>query len=127
MKENISKWGRMILGIFLILYALNQFLHFAPTSYGKMPEDAQNFLDAVVMYLPFLYVFEIIIGILLIFNIWSAFILIVLFPLSVSFLIFMFSDGQLKETWPALLVALLNIILLINSKDRYTSLFLKEV
>jgi len=126
MKENLSKWGRTILGIFLILYALNQFLHFAPTSYGTMPEDAQNFLDAVVMYLPFLYVFEIIIGFLLLFNLWSAFILIVLFPLSVSFLIFMFAEGEFSETWPALFVAVLNIALLVNSKDRYTSLFLKE-
>lgn len=126
MKKNISKWGRLILGVFLILYALNQFMHFVPTSYGSMPEDAQNFLDAVVMYLPFLYVFEIIIGLLLVLDLWSAFILIVLFPLSVSFLIFMFADGELKETWPALFVALLNVILLLNSKERYISLFAKE-
>ena len=126
MKSNLSKWGRIFLGIFLIVYALNQFFHFLPTGYGEMPEDARNFLDAVVMYLPLLYVFEIIIGLFLIINKWSAFILIVLFPLSVSFLIFMYANGELIETWPALLVAALNVILIINERERYKPLFGQE-
>ena len=126
MKGNLSKWGRIFLGIFLIIYALNQFLHFLPTSYGQMPEDARNFLDAVVMYLPILYIFEIIIGLFLIFNKWTAFILIVLFPLSVSFLIFMFANGELAITWPALVVAALNVILIVNNRERYKTLFAQE-
>lgn len=123
MKENISKWCRGFLGIFLIVYALNQFIHFYPTSYGTMPEDARNFIDAVVMYLPFLYFFEIVIGLLLVLNKWSPFILIVLFPLSVSFLIFTYANKDMSETWPALLVAALNVILLINGREKYKSLF----
>ena len=111
MNGNTSKWMRIVLGLFLIVYALNQFLHFLPTSYGQMPEKAMNFIDAVVMYLPLLYVFEIIIGLLLVFNIWSGLIYIVLFPLSVSFMFFMFTNGDLNETWPALFVAGLNVAL----------------
>jgi hypothetical protein len=126
MKGDLSKWGRIFLGIFLIIYAFNQFLHFLPTSYGQMPEDARNFLDAVVMYLPILYIFEIIIGLFLIFNKWTAFILIVLFPLSVSFLIFMFANGELAITWPALVVATLNVILIVNNRERYKTLFAQE-
>ena len=126
MKGDLSKWGRIFLGIFLIIYAFNQFLHFLPTSYGQMPEDARNFLDAVVMYLPILYIFEIIIGLFLIFNKWTAFILIVLFPLSVSFLIFMFANGELAITWPALVVAALNVILIVNNRERYKTLFAQE-
>jgi hypothetical protein len=91
-----------------------------------MPEDARNFLDAVVMYLPILYIFEIIIGLFLIFNKWTAFILIVLFPLSVSFLIFMFANGELAITWPALVVATLNVILIVNNRERYKTLFAQE-
>ncbi|HEY5692037.1 MAG TPA: hypothetical protein VIS49_11310 [Cyclobacteriaceae bacterium] len=122
MKENIAKWMRVILGVFLIGYALNQFFHFLPTSYGKMPEDARNFIDAVVMYLPLLYAFEILIGLLLILNKWTALILIVLFPLSISFLIFMFANKDLSETWSGLAVALMNVILLFYHKDKYRTL-----
>jgi putative oxidoreductase len=123
METNISKWLRIFLGLILIVYALNQFLHFIPTGYTEMPEEARDFLDAVVIYLPLLYFFEIITGLFLIFNKWTSFILIVLFPLSVSFLIFTFSNQDLSETWPALFVAGLNIFLLFQSREKYKPLF----
>lgn len=123
MKKNVSKWLRIVLGMILIIYALNQFIHFLPTGYGDMPEEAMYFIDAIYMYLPFLYMFEILIGLFLVFNKWTAFILIVLFPLSVSFLIFTYANQDISETWPALIVAALNIILLINDKEKYKSLF----
>jgi len=121
--ESIAKWLRIALGAFLIVYALNQFLHFLPTSYGQMPASARDFIDAVVMYLPFLYVFEIIIGLLLIIDKWTSLILIVLFPLSVSFVIFLFANKDVGETWPALFVALANILLIVNRKEKYSPLF----
>ena len=125
MKTNTPtyKWLRIFLGIFLILYALNKFLNFIPTSYGQMPKDAQYFLDATVVFLPYLYVFEIIIGLLFIFGKWSAFLYIVLFPLTISFLIFSFSNKDLNDMWPALIVAILNFILLFGEKDKYKPLF----
>ena len=123
MKTTISKWSRIFLGLFLIVYALNQFLHFLPSGYTEMPEEARDFLDAVVMYLPLLYMLEIITGLFLIFDKWSAFILVVLFPLSVSFLIFTFANQDLSETWPALLVAGLNITLLTLGREKYKPLF----
>lgn len=122
MKEDMAKWLRIVLGVFLIGYALNQFFHFLPTGYGKMPEDARNFIDAVVMYLPLLYAFEMVIGLLLILNKWTALILIALFPLSLSFLIFMFANKDVSETWSGLVVALLNVILLYYYKDKYKTL-----
>lgn len=123
MKANLFKWARISLGSILIIYALNQFLHFLPSGYGKMPEEAQYFIDAIYMYLPLLYIFEMLIGLLLIINKWTALILIVLFPLSVSFLIFSYANQDLTETWPALIVAALNIILLVNHKEKYQPLF----
>ena len=122
MKNKITLLGKRFLGAFLIIYALNQFLHFLPSGYGKMPEDAMRFIDAVVMYLPLLYIFEIIIGLLLILNKWTGLILIVLFPLSISFLIFMFANQDWTETWSALVVAFLNVALVINERERYTPL-----
>ena len=123
MKDNISKWGRILLGAFLIIYALNAFFHFFPSGYGKMPYDAMKFIDAVAVYLPVLYIFEIIVGLFLIANKWSAFILIVLFPLSVAFMIFMFANQDFSETWYALVVAALNVILIYNEKEKYKALF----
>jgi len=122
-EANFSKWARVLLGLFLIIYALNQFLHFLPTSYGVMPENTREFIDATAVYLPYLYIFEIIIGLFLIINKWTPFITIVLFPLSVAFLIFNFSNNDFNKTWLALIVAILNIILIIYYKKKYEPLF----
>jgi|SRR5690554_4001311 len=123
--QSLKTWLRVFLGLFLILYALNQFFHFLPTSYGKMPENAMEFLDAVLVYLPMLYIFEIILGLFLIFNKWTPFLLIVLFPLSVAFLIFSISNQDFLDALPALVVALLNFILLLFEKEKYKPLFTK--
>ncbi|MBJ6366565.1 DoxX protein [Snuella sedimenti] len=116
-------WFRIILGLFLIVYALNQFLHFLPTSYGTMPENTRDFIDAVAPYLPYLYMFEILIGILLLINKWTAFIIIVLFPLTIAFLIFNLSNNDISKIWPALIVAFLNIALVLSNKKKYIPLF----
>ena len=123
MKTNMSKWFRIFLGIFLIVYALNQFLHFLPAGYGEMPEDARNFIDGVAVYLPYLYIFEIIVGVFLVLNRWSAFIQIVIFPLSVSFLIFTCANQDIGETWPALIVAAINVYLIVSDREKYKPLF----
>lgn len=121
--RNVAKWGRITLGVFLIGYALNQFLHILPTSYGKMPELARDFLDAVLIFLPFLYVFEMCIGLLLIANKWTALVLLVIFPLSFSFLLFTLVNGDPLWMWPAVFVAGLNLFLLFENKERYLPLF----
>lgn len=121
--KTTSKLLRIILGLFLIVYALNQFFHFLPSGYGDMPVNAKDFLDGVAIYLPYLYMFEIIIGLLLILNKWTSFILIVLFPLTLSFLIFVFSNGDMSKIWTAIVVGALNIILLLNRSKVYKPLF----
>ena len=124
----------IVLGLFLIFYAANQFLHILPTSYGDMPEFTQSYLDATAPFLPALYVFEIIIGLMLVINRWRPFILLVLAPLTINFLIFNitnlildYSTNALTENlgriWPAALVAILNIILIFHYQDRYKPLF----
>lgn len=127
MKDNqsLKTWLRILLGVFLIAYALNQYFHFLPTSYGKMPEDAMMFIDAVVVYLPILYIFEIILGLLLIFNKWTALLLLVLFPLSIAFLIFSISNQDLVDALPAVIVAILNFVLMLFEKEKYEPLFKK--
>lgn len=114
---------RITLGLFLILYALNQFLHIVPTGYGSMPESSREFIDSVAGYLPALYIFEIVIGLLILLNKWVPFLLIVLFPLSIAFLIFSISNQDLLENWPAFVVAILNVILVYYERRIYTPLF----
>ena len=123
--QSLKTWLRVILGLFLILYALNRFFEFLPTSYGKMPDDAMDFIYAVAIFLPFLYFFEIILGLLLVFNKWTPFFLIVLFPLSVSFLIFSISNQDLLDALPAIIVASLNFALILIEKEKYKPLFEK--
>ncbi|NNE03191.1 MAG: hypothetical protein HKN52_08490 [Eudoraea sp.] len=128
MKTNdvLYKVLRTTLGLFLILYALNRFFHFVPASFGAMPEVTMDFLDAVAAYLPALYIFEIIIGLFLIFNKWTAFVLIVLAPLSVAFLIFSISNGEFSKAWPAFVVAIINVILLLRRREMFKPLFEKS-
>ena len=123
--QSLQTGLRVFLGVFLILYALNQFIHFLPTSYGKMPENTMDFIYAVVVYLPILYFFEIILGVLFISNKWTAFLLIVLFPLSVAFLIFSISNQDFIDAIPALIVAVLNFTLILFYKEKYRPLFTK--
>lgn len=121
--KTIFSTSRIILGLFLIIYALNQFMHFLPSSYGTMPENTRTFIDAVAPYLPYLYFFEILIGLLLIINKWTPFMIIVLFPLTIAFLIFNLSDNNYINIWPSIIVAFLNIVLMFNYKDKYKPLF----
>lgn len=123
MNNKSESWLRTILGVYLVGYALNQFLHVVPTSYGSMPEVTENFIDSIVMYLPYMYFFEILVGLLLIFNKYTGFIILALFPLSFSFMMFNIINGNLVMLWPAILVAVLNIALLVIHKDRYEPLF----
>lgn len=123
MNSNVTNSVRICLGLFLIVYALNQFFHFLPTSYGQMPEESMYFIDAVAIYLPYLYIFEILVGLFLLFNKWTPFIVIVLFPLTIAFLIFNMTNSDISKFWPAIVVAVLNIILLINNNKKYKPLF----
>ena len=121
-KTDVTKIISIVLGVFLIIYALNQFFHFFPMSYGKMPEFTRSFLDSTLPFLPALYVLEILLGLMLILNKWVPFIVIVLAPLSISFLIFNVSNGGMNIL-SAAFVAILNLVLLIQYREKYMPLF----
>jgi len=119
--SKVNRVITIILGTFLVLYAVNQFIHIVPTGYGQMKDFTREFLDAVLPFLPALYLFEIVLGIILIVNKWVPFILILLAPLSVNFLIFNFFNGGWNLI-PALFVSLLNLILLYKYRNLYKPL-----
>ena len=122
-KSSVIRVLRIVLGLFLITYALNKFFQFLPAGYGEMPEPTQDFLDAVAAYLPALYIFEIVLGLFLLINKWIPAVLLVLFPLTVSFMIFSMANGDLMLAWPAILVAVVNVVLMWDRRDRYKPLF----
>ena len=122
MKNKIYRTISIVLGLFLIVYAANHFLHFFSTSYGKMPEFSQDYLDAVAPFLPALYILEIIIGIMLIINKWVPFISVVLVPLSLSFLIFNFTNGG-WNILSAAFVSLANLLILLHHREKFKPLF----
>ena len=121
--HDYAKWLRLLLGVFLIGYAANQFLHYIPSTYGDMPQSAEDFLDTTAPYLPYLYIFEFIIGVFLLLDKWTSFIYILLFPLTFSFIMFTIINKDLGDMWPALVVGTLNIILLFSKKETYKVLF----
>ena len=119
-----SKFTRItsiVLGAYLIIYAANQFLHFLPSGYGDMPDFTRNYLDAVLPFLPALYIFEILLGIVFIMNRWIPFLVIVLAPLSVNFLIFNFANGGWNII-SAAFVAVLNLLLIYQYRHLYKPL-----
>lgn len=120
--NNYKRIVSILLGVFLIIYALNQFFHFFPMSYGKMPEFTRAFLDSTLTFLPALYIFEILLGLMLIMNKWVPFIAIVLAPLSISFMIFNISNGGWNII-SAAFVAVLNLYLLYAYREKYLPLF----
>ncbi len=117
-----TKVVTMILGAFLVLYGANMFLHIVPTGYGDMEDFTREFLDSVLPFLPFLYIFEILLGIVLIWGKWVPFLMILLAPLSVNFLMFNFLNGGWNII-PAIIVAMLNLVLLYQYKEKYKPLF----
>ena len=121
--QRVMRILRIILGLFLITYALNKFFQFLPAGYGEMPEPTQDFLDAVAAYLPALYIFEVVLALFLLLNKWTPAVLLVLFPLSVSFMIFSVANGDFLLAWPAILVALINVVLMWDNRARYKPLF----
>jgi putative oxidoreductase len=120
--SKITRLVGILLGTFLTIYAANQFLHFLPAGYGKMPDFTREYLDAMLPFLPALYIFELVLGIFLITNKWTPFIIIVLAPLSINFLIFNLANGG-WNIFSAGFVALMNFILIYMHKEKYKPLF----
>lgn len=87
-----------------------------------MPDFTREYLDSILPFLPALYIFEIILGIVLIMHRWIPFIMILLAPLSVNFLIFNISNGGWNIV-SAAFVAAFNLIIIILHRESYKPLF----
>jgi uncharacterized membrane protein YphA (DoxX/SURF4 family) len=114
---------RILLGVILVVFGLNKFLNFIPAP--ELPENAANFINSLAStgyVLQVVGVLEVLIGLLLLFNKWVAFALVVLVPISVNILLFhLFLD--IPGISGALLVTVFNGILMYKLWPKYKPLF----
>lgn len=122
MNSQFTKIVRILLGLILIAFGANKLYPVIPLP--QPPEDAASFMGSLAAtgyVLPVIAVFEIVIGLLLLFKKWVALALIMLVPLSLNILLFhLFLD--VPSIGLALLVVIMNGILLYKHKQKYRPL-----
>ncbi len=123
MNSKFTQIVRILLGLILIVFGVNKIYSFIPLPHP--PQEAADFMASLAdtgYVLTFVAVFEILIGLLLLFRTWVPFALLLLVPLSLNILLFhLFLD--IPAIGAALLVAVLNGILIYKHRLKYKPLF----
>lgn len=115
---------RILLGLILIAFGFNKIYVFIPLpDPPRMASDLMASMADTGYILTLVAIFEIIIGLLLIFRLWVPFVLLILTPLSLNILLFhLFLHVPYIGT--AILVVALNGILLYKYRHKYKPLFI---
>lgn len=118
-----TKIVRIALGVALVVFGANKFLHFiqleAPTGAAG---EFMNSLEATGYIFPIVGVMEVIIGAFLLLKKWVAFMLILLAPISINILLFhLFLN--IPGMSVALVIVILNAILIFKHWTQYKPLF----
>ena len=123
MNSMFTKIVRIVLGLALLFFGANKFLHFIPMEEPVgSAREFMNSLGATGYIFPVVGFFEVIIGILLLLKKWVAFALTLLAPISINILLFhLFLD--IPGASVAFLVAILNGILIYKRWKYYSPLF----
>ncbi len=123
MNSKFTMTVRILLGILLVVFGSNKFLHFiemeAPTGTAG---DFMASLGATGYIFPVVGVLEVFIGIMLLLKKWVPFVIILLAPISINILLFhLFLD--IPGVIIAFLVTLFNGILIYKHWKLYRPLF----
>jgi len=112
---------RILLGLFVLVFGLNKFLHFIPDF--PLEDDAQAYFGALInsKTLTLVAIVEIVAGLALIFNKFGALLAIILMSISVNAVLFHFTLDPANSAG-AIVLLVLNIAVLIGYKDQYKSL-----
>lgn len=125
MNSTFTKILSFILALILIFFGLNKFIQFDFMPMPQIPDAASDFmksLSATGYVLPVVGVFEIFIGLLLLFRKWVPFALLLLVPISVNVLLFhLFLN--VSTILPAIITVVINIILIYKYWKSYRPLF----
>ena len=89
MNSMFTKIVRIVLGVALVVFGANKFLHLIPMEAPTgSAGDFMNSLGATGYVFPIIGVLEVMIGILLLMKKWVAFALILLAPISINIVLF---------------------------------------
>jgi putative oxidoreductase len=116
---------RTILGLIYLVFGLNFFFHFIPMQQPAMPKAATDFSTGLFesgYFFPLLKVLEIVSGLFLIVNKYSAFFTLFIFPITLNIFLyhaFLLPSG-LTMAGPMILI---NLFLGYAYRKYYTSLF----
>jgi len=125
MNSTFTKILTLILGLGLIIIGLSKLIHFNFMPSPDFTDEASNFMNSLSntgYVLKVVGIFEILIGLLLLFNKWVPFALILLAPITLNVLLFhLFLDfpGLIL----AIIVAILNIVLIYKNWKVFRPLF----
>ncbi len=125
MNSKFTKILTLILGLGLIFIGLSKLIHFSFMPSPDFTAEASDFMNSLSntgYVLKVVGFFEILIGLLLLFNKWVPFALILLVPITVNVLLFhLFLDSP--GIILALIVAVLNAVLIYKHWKVYRPLF----
>ena len=123
MNSQFTLLVRIVLGIILVVFGSNNFLHFIPLPPPTgSAADFMNSLGATGYIFPVVGMLEVVIGAMLLMKKWIAFALILLAPISINILLFhLFLD--IPGVSIALVVAILNGIMIYKHWKQYIPLF----
>jgi putative oxidoreductase len=123
MNSKFTMIVRILLGVILMVFGSNKFLHFIPM---EMPSgnaaEFMQILDASGYFFQMLGVVEVCIGAMLLCKQWVPFGILLLAPISFNILLYHICFG-VPGLWIALLVLTLNIIMIYKHWKLYRPLF----
>ena len=118
MSSKIFMAIRILLGVFVLVFGLNKFLHFIPDF--EIQGDALNYFTALsqTQTLNLVGIIEVVAGLALIFNKWGALMALILMSVSVNAVLFHATLDPANIAGAAVLL-ILNLLTLVGYKDRY--------
>jgi len=123
MNSMFTKIIRIALGLALVIFGANKFLHFIPMEAPTgSAGEFMNSLGKSGYLFPVIGVLEVIIGIMLLLKKWVAFALVLLAPISINIMLFhLFLD--IPGAPFALVILIFNGILIFKHWPQYKPLF----
>lgn len=128
--KSVSTAARFLLGIIFVFFGLNFFFHFLPTPPPEAGSPAALFsggLAASGYFFGFLKALEVIIGILLLANVFTPLVVLILPAISINILLFHIFLAPPATLVLPLIILLLNAYLIWHYRNLYYPLVKKHI
>jgi putative oxidoreductase len=122
--EKITPIARYTLGFLLIIFGVNGFYNFL--GLPEMPDRAATVFQSIGYLIMYVKMFEVLIGLALLVNVFVPLALIILTPISINILLFHIGTGYFSGILPGAMVATLNIYLIYAHFDFYRPFLMKK-